>query len=236
MSASNLFSRGLPRAGEALAAVAAAASLACPGLAAAQSAGSWLVRAGATTIQPHVTSGDLSTPSTPRSQADIKPDTQPTAGITYMLSDHWALDLPLSAGFKLDVVGAGALAGAGRLAEVKAMPVTLMLQWRFGAADAALRPYLGLGPTYGRFYDSRSTAALTAITGGTPARSTNFEFESTWTASVQLGAVWRFAPRWQVDASVWHTPLKTEGRLSTGQTLSLKVNPLSASLGLAYRF
>lgn len=153
-----------------------------------------------------------------------------------MLGDHWALDLPLSAGFKHDVVGAGALAGAGKLAEVKAMPLSLMLQWRFGAADAALRPYLGVGPTYARFYDSRSTAALTAITGGTPARPTTIEFESTWAASVQVGAVWRFASRWQLDASVWHTPLKTDGRLSTGQTLALKVDPLSVSLGLAYRF
>jgi outer membrane protein len=111
-----------------------------------------------------------------------------------------------------------------------------MLQWRFGEADAALRPYLGLGPTYARFYGSRSTAALSAITGGSPARPTTLEIESKWTASVQLGAAWRVAPRWQLDAAVSHTPLKTEGRLSTGQTLPMKLDPLSLSLGLAYRF
>jgi outer membrane protein len=195
-----------------------------------------LLRGGATTIQPQVQSGDLSTPSTPRSQADLESDTQATAGITYMITDRWALDLPLSAGFKHDLVGAGALAGVGRLAEVKLLPISLMLQWRFGEADAALRPYLGLGPTYARFYGSRSTAALSAITGGSPARPTTLEIESKWTASVQLGAAWRVAPRWQIDAAVSHTPLKTEGRLSTGQTLALKLDPLSLSLGLAYRF
>jgi outer membrane protein len=216
--------------------IAFAAAAACPGLAAAQSAGSWLLRGGATTIQPQVQSGDLSTPSTPRSQADLESDTQATAGITYMITDRWALDLPLSAGFKHDLVGAGALAGVGRLAEVKLLPISLMLQWRFGEADAALRPYLGLGPTYARFYGSRSTAALSAITGGSPARPTTLEIESKWTASVQLGAAWRVAPRWQIDAAVSHTPLKTEGRLSTGQTLALKLDPLSLSLGLAYRF
>jgi outer membrane protein len=216
--------------------IAFVAAAACPGLAAAQGAGSWLLRGGATTIQPQVQSGDLSTPSTPRSQADLESDTQATAGITYMITDRWALDLPLSAGFKHDLVGAGALAGVGRLAEVKLLPISLMLQWRFGEADAALRPYLGLGPTYARFYGSRSTAALSAITGGSPARPTTLEIESKWTASVQLGAAWRVAPRWQIDAAVSHTPLKTEGRLSTGQTLALKLDPLSLSLGLAYRF
>lgn len=216
--------------------IAFVAAAACPGLAAAQGAGSWLLRGGATTIQPQVQSGDLSTPSTPRSQADLESDTQATAGITYMITDRWALDLPLSAGFKHDLVGAGALAGVGRLAEVKLLPISLMLQWRFGEADAALRPYLGLGPTYARFYGSRSTAALSAITGGSPARPTTLEIESKWTASVQLGAAWRVAPRWQIDAAVSHTPLKTEGRLSTGQTLPMKLDPLSLSLGLAYRF
>ena len=216
--------------------IAFVAAAACPGLAAAQGAGSWLLRGGATTIQPQVQSGDLSTPSTPRSQADLESDTQATAGITYMITDRWALDLPLSAGFKHDLVGAGALAGVGRLAEVKLLPISLMLQWRFGEADAALRPYLGLGPTYARFYGSRSTAALSGITGGSPARPTTLEIESKWTASVQLGAAWRVAPRWQLDAAVSHTPLKTEGRLSTGQTLALKLDPLSLSLGLAYRF
>lgn len=216
--------------------IAFVAAAACPGLAAAQGAGSWLLRGGATTIQPQVQSGDLSTPSTPRSQADLESDTQATVGITYMITDRWALDLPLSAGFKHDLVGAGALAGVGRLAEVKLLPISLMLQWRFGEADAALRPYLGLGPTYARFYGSRSTAALSAITGGSPARPTTLEIESKWTASVQLGAAWRVAPRWQIDAAVSHTPLKTEGRLSTGQTLALKLDPLSLSLGLAYRF
>ncbi|MFO0444439.1 MAG: hypothetical protein ACK50F_09195, partial [Betaproteobacteria bacterium] len=66
MSASNLFSRGLPqsrvRAGGAL---AVAAALACPGLAAAQSAGSWLVRVGVSTFHPRVTSGDRAAPRTP---------------------------------------------------------------------------------------------------------------------------------------------------------------------------
>lgn len=221
-----------PLAGAWLVATLAAA----PGLAAAQGQSPWLLRAGVTVIQPQVTSGDLTAPSTPRSQADIEPDTQPSFGITYLLGENLAIDLPLSAGFKHDVVGAGALAGVGKLAEVRAMPVTLMLQWRFGAAADGLRPYAGIGPTYARFSGSRSTAALTAVTGGTPSNPTTFELESKWTVSAQLGVAWRFAPRWHLDASVWHTPLKTQGRLSTGQTLSLKADPLSLSVGAAYRF
>ena len=74
--------------------VAAAALLVLAATAQAQSKGSVTVRLGATMIQPDVKSGDLSAPSFPGTKADIESDTQPTAGITYMLSDNLALDLP----------------------------------------------------------------------------------------------------------------------------------------------
>ncbi len=214
----------------------ALAVAAAPGAALAQSAGSWLGRLGATQIKPEVTSGDLSAPSPAGTKIDVSSDTQPTAGITYMLSDRWAIDLPLAAGFKHDVLAAGAIAGAGRLGEVNALPVTLLLQWRFGSADDALRPYIGIGPTYAYLYDARSTATLTAITGGTPSRPTLLDMESKLTFTAQLGLAWRFAPRWALDMAVMKTPLKTTGTLSTGQTIEAKLDPLSAHVGVAYRF
>ncbi len=202
----------------------------------AQSAGQWLVRLGATQIKPDVTSGDLTAPSPAGTKIDVDSDTQPTAGITYMLSDRFALDLPLAAGFKHDVIAAGAIAGAGRLGEVKALPVTLLLQWRFGSADAALRPYVGLGPTYAHFYSPRSTATLSGITGGSPQRPTLLEMESKLTFTAQLGLAWQFAPRWALDVAVMKTPLKTTGTLSTGQSIETKVDPMSAHLAIAWRY
>jgi outer membrane protein len=214
----------------------ALALAAAPSAALAQSAGSWLVRLGATQIKPEVTSGDLTAPSPAGTKIDVREDTQPTAGITYLLSDRLSLDLPLAAGFEHEIVGAGAIEGAGRLGTVKALPVTLLLQWRFFPAEAPLRPYVGIGPTYAYFYDTRSTATLTAITGGTPAQPTLLEMESKLTYTVQLGLAMRLTPRWGLDVAVMKTPLKTTGTLSTGQTIETKVDPLSAHLGLVYRF
>jgi outer membrane protein len=214
----------------------AATATALHGAALAQSAGSWLVRLGATQIKPDVTSGDLSRPSTPGSKLDIGSNTQPTGGVTYMLSDRFAIDLPLTAGFEHDVFAAGSLAGAGKVADVKALPVTVLLQWRFGAADATLRPYVGLGPTYAYFHDARSTAALTAILGGTPARPAELDMKSKLTVTAQLGLSWTFMPRWALDVAVMKTPLKTTATLSTGQTVDARLDPTSAHIGVAYRF
>jgi outer membrane protein len=206
------------------------------GGACAQGAGTWLGRVGATQIKPDVSSGNLTAPSAAGTQTDVEANTQPTAGLTYMLSDRFSLDLPLAPGFKHDIVGAGAIAGVGKIGEVKVLPVTLLAQYRFFDANAVLRPYLGVGPTYARFYKARGTATLTGLTGGTPANPTTLNVESRWGATVQLGATYAFSGRWFLDAAVLKTQLKTRNTLSTGQTLDLKLDPWTYTVSLGYRF
>ena len=217
-------------------AAAAAALLACHVPAWAQSAGSITVRGGATQIAPDVTSGNLTAPSVAGTKADIKADTQLTGGITWMWSDNIALDLPLSVGFKHDIVGDGTFAGVGKIGEVRAMPVTLLAQYRFFGAQASLRPYVGVGPTYAKFYKARSTAALSALTGGTPSNPTTLNMESKWGLTAQAWLAVQLAPRWSLDGFVAKTALKTRATLSTGQTLDVKIDPWSYGLGIAYRF
>ena len=212
------------------------AGVSAAGSVSAQSAGSWLVRAGATKITPKVTSGDLTAPSPAGTKADIESATAVSGGITYMVSDQFSLDLPLAAGFTHDIVGAGAIAGVGKIGEVTALPITLLAQYHFLGAKDAFRPYLGAGPSYAMFYDARSTAALTALTGGTPAKVTTLEVQSKWAATIQAGASFAFSPVWSIDASVLKTFLKTRTTLSTGQTLDATLDPLSVSVGVAYKF
>ncbi|MBL8339868.1 MAG: outer membrane beta-barrel protein [Rubrivivax sp.] len=217
-------------------ALAATALLAGAGAAWAQPAGSIVVRGAVTQIAPDVLSGDLSAPSFTGTRADIKSDTQPTAGITWAWTDNLSLDLPLSAGFKHDIVGDGAIAGVGKIGEVRALPITLLAQYRFFGASAELRPYVGLGPTYAKFYKARSTAALSGLTGGTPANPTTLSIESKWALTAQVGVGLRFAPKWSLDANITKTALKTRATLSTGQTLDATLDPWSYTVGVGYRF
>ena len=203
------------------------------GAAQAQQAGSWMGRVGVTRISPDVRSGNLTAPSLPGTQADIEADTQPSGGITYMVTNNWSVDVPLALPFKHDIVGAGAIAGAGKIGELKALPVTLFGQYRFGAPDAKFRPYLGAGPTYVKFYHERSTAALSALTAGSP---TTLSEGSKLALTVQAGATMAVNERWFLDAMVAKTFLKTRTTLSTGQTLDIKSDPLTLALSVGYRF
>ena len=206
------------------------------GAAQAQTAGTTLLRGGVTEIKPHVESGDLSAPSLPDTQADIKSSTRVGGGLTYMLTDHVAVDLPFAAPFKHEIDGAGSISGVGKIGEVKALPITLLGQYRFLDPDATWRPYLGAGLTYAKFYKGRSTAALTALTGGSPADPTTLSVESKFAATFEVGARYAIDAHWFLDATLLHTFLKTRTTLSTGQTLDTRLNPDTYSLSAGYAF
>ena len=136
-----------------------AAALLLGASASAQVAGTFSARVGATHISPQVKSGNLSTPSFPGTTVDVGSASALTGGLNYMLTDHWAVDLPVGLPFKHDFSGDGAIAGIGKLGQTKVVPATLFAQYRFGEANAKFRPYLGVGLTYSKFFKNRSSAA-----------------------------------------------------------------------------
>jgi len=212
------------------------AILACAAAAQAQTAGTWMVRGGGTTITPNVSSGDLTAPSLAGTKASVGSSSRLSGGITYMVDNNFSVDVPLAVPFQHDISGDGAIAGVGKIADVKALPATLLAQWRFMDANSAFRPYVGLGITYAAFYAARSTSTLTAISGGTPSNPTTLTIDSKWAGTVQLGASFAIDKRWFVDASYTYTPLSTTTKLSTGQTQDIKLDPSSFSLAIGYKF
>ncbi len=216
--------------------LSAALLMAAAGQAQAQAAGTFTVRAGATTVMPNVTSGDLSAPSLEHTRIDVEKATQVSGGITYMWTDNIAIDLPLGIPFKHKVVGAGAIDGAGTIGTVKSLPITLALQYRLGEASTKVRPYVGLGAVYAHFSDSKGTAALNALTGGTPANPTSMKMDSKAGALTQLGVAIKVWDKWSVDFSVNKIFLKTTGHLSTGQNIDAKLDPVAVQLGVGYTF
>jgi len=212
------------------------ALLLCAAAAQAQTAGTWLLRAGATKITPNVTSDDLTAPSLAGTKASIGSSSRLSGGITYMVDNNLAIDVPVAVPFQHDISGDGAILGAGKIGDVKALPATVMAQWRFLEPNAPVRPYIGAGITYAAFYGAKSTSTLTALTGGTPANPTTLSVDSKWAATLQLGASFQLKDGWFIDASYTVTPLRTRTTLSSGQTLDTTLNPSSFSLSIGMRF
>ena len=198
------------------------------GTAMAQKGGSFNASIGVTQISPSIGSGDLSAPSLPGAQVGVSNNTQLTGALNYMVSDNIVLHLPIGFGYKHDVTGAVAIAVVGKLADTKALPITLMGQYRFMDANAAFRPYFGAGASYVKFYSTNGTGVLTAITNpGGP--GTGVSFESKLSPTVQLGAIFNLNEKWYVEAAYSKTLLKTRGTLTTGQTIDVKFDPSAYS-------
>lgn len=218
-----------------------AAALACLStLGAAQAQGldhsRFSARVGITTIMPSVDSGDLSAPSLFGTKIDVGNATMATAGISYAVTDSLHVDLPLGLPFRHKVVGDGAIAGVGTLGTVQALPITMTLQYRFGNRDSLIRPYVGVGGTYARFFRSRGTAALSGLTGGSPARPTTLTMDNASGPALQLGSQIRLDKRWALDVSVTQVRLKTTGTLSTGQTIDARLDPAAVTVAFAHSF
>ncbi len=222
--------------------IAVAALAVAAGSVSAQSAGSWILRAGATSIQPQGPSENLSAPalwipgSTTGSQTNTGSDTQIGGGITYMLTDNMSVDVPVSLPFKHKLYGAGAIEGVGQIGAVKALPVTVFLQYRFMDAKSKFRPYVGLGATYAYFYGAEGSGTLTRLTGGTPANPTTLSIDSKFIVTPQIGLTLAVNDRWSVDLSYSKANLKTTSTLSTGQTVEAALDPVSTSIAVSYRY
>jgi outer membrane protein len=217
-----------------LAAVAALMVLGLPA-AQAQTAGTWMVKAGLNRIAPQVTSGNLSAPGLPGTKIDVQEADSLIVTGTYMITSHWSAEFFAGLPYEHDVTGDGAIRGVGRIGTVKQISPTVIAQYRFGEPAARFRPYVGLGLTYAYFYGEEGSGALTALTnpGGRP---TQMSVDSAFGLSPQIGASFWLTPKWFLDVSVIKTYLKTTSHLSSGQSIDTKLDPLSVGLSIGYRY
>ena len=216
-------------------ALVATAALCGAGAAQAQVAGQILVKVGWNKIMPKVKSDDLTAPSLPGSKIDIKSASALFFTAAYMITDDISVEALGGLPYKHDIVGAGAVAGVGKIGRVHQISPTVLLQYRFLAADAPFRPYVGAGPTFAKFYGTKGSAALTAVTnpGGPP---TTIGGDTEWGGTVQLGGNYKIDKHWFVDAAILKTWISTKATLSTGQSTTAKLDPIAINASIGYTF
>lgn len=201
----------------------------------AQDAGTVLVKIGYNQIIPEVSSGDLSAPSLPGTRIDVKEAGAPILTLTYMYTSNISFELYAGLPYEHDIVGDGAIKGVGKIGSTKQVSPTLFAQYRFLEKESMVRPYVGLGLTYGYFYGEEGSAALTALTnpGGDP---TLVEVDDAWGITPQIGATVKIDRNWFADLTVAKSFIKTTSHLSTGQSIETKLDPLAVSVAVGYRF
>jgi OOP family OmpA-OmpF porin len=197
----------------ATAALVALSSLLAPGALAEQ--GDWLVRAGASVVDPKSDNLSLA----PGTTLQVDEDTQLTFDVTYMFRRHWGAELLAS-----NVWNHGLFVrtptGTAPLGEVEHLPPTLSLQYHFNP-DGRFRPYVGLGLNYTLLFNEKPAA---------------LSVDNSFGPAAQLGLDVGLNDRWFLNLSARYIDIDADARLGGASIGSVEVDPYVYGIHVGYRF
>jgi outer membrane protein len=212
--------------------------------------GQWLVRAGATTVDPDVDSDDINLPTGLVAEAEVDDDTQLGIIPVYMVDQHWGIELLAATPFEhtVDAAGKGAIAGAKVTAgDIKHLPPTLSIQWYPRGDKDGWQPYIGLGVNYTVFFDEEADNELIGLLGSLTEGAVddaNLDLDDSFGLAAQVGVDIPFAENWAFNAGVWYIDIDTEATVtakSQGVTVDkvkfdVEIDPWVYNIGIAYKF
>lgn len=199
----------------------------------AQSANTFMIKVGYNHFFPNVKSGEIT--GIPGSAIDVGDSGNAIASLGYSITDHWNLEFTVGLPPKSSIKADGSIAQVGKIATAKIAPPALSLQYRFFNANASLRPYVGAAVVHSSFPNVKSEPILTQLTNpGGP--TTRVSIDSKFATAVQVGAVYSITDDIFLDAAVIQFFIKTMAHLSTGQSVTARVNPLGVNASIGYRF
>ena len=217
-------------------ALTAALGLAAP--ASAHEAGDWLVRFGASVVDPKSDNGSLDLSAVDLGVLGVEVDDQTgvTFNVTYMYTKNVGVELLAALPYKHDIIVEG-LPGAA--ASVTHLPPTLSLQYHF-LPDAAFQPYAGVGLNLTWFLDSKKKEGLFAaddLLGVT----TDIDVDSTSVGlAAQLGFDYTITEQWFLNVDVRYLDISTDATLIVDGAdftkAKVDVDPVVYGIHLGYRF
>lgn len=219
------------------------------GQALAYEQGDWVVRAGATLVEPDEDSGNLAFNGSvsgfnnaieASSSSGLSVDSSTQLGLTfeYMLTDNWGIELLAATPFEHTASGTGALSGL-EIADAKQLPPTLMGIYHFNANEQ-WQPYVGLGLNYTIFFQEDTTHAADATLATLGLTNPDVEIDDSWGLSAQAGVDYHVDEQWHVNASVRWVDIDTDVEVTFDGghkiTTDLDVDPLVYSIMVGYTF
>jgi outer membrane protein len=227
----------------------AVAGFAGAGVAAAQSGAGTMttiydneVRVGMYFLQYHVSADDLQGPYVPPGvNLDVNSVSTPYFAYLRRLGPHWVGQLAAGVPPKTETVGSGpATLGSvpfnGQVVSTaKWFSPSLIVNYVFRDESEGLRPYLGVGINYTKFYDLQSTAGGDAANGGPTAISLTSSFGPVVTAGIR----WHIKDRWSAYASYDYAYVKSDYTGNTAgviRTTTVRFNPTTLVVSVGYAF
>ncbi|TIH07741.1 OmpW/AlkL family protein [Pseudomonas leptonychotis] len=207
----------------------------------AHQAGDIIVRAGAITVDPQESSGDIWVgaldTNVAGTKATLNSDTQLGLNFAYMLTNNIGIELLAATPFSHDV-GVKGMPGAfaglnGKLGELKHLPPTLSVVYYPLDSSSAFQPYVGAGINYTWFFDTElsSEAQDKGFSG--------LDMKDSWGLAAQVGMDYMLTDSIMLNAQVRYIDIDTTGTthiLGDKVKVDVDVDPFVYMVGLGYKF
>ncbi len=185
------------------------------------------VKLGVIDYQPHARTTGITGLGVPAG-ADATIGSATTLLVTYEreLAPNLGLEFVLGVPPKIKAKGSGTVAFLGEVLSAKNVAPTVLLNYHFGDASSALRPYLGAGINYTRF------------TGASTPYGWQVSLSDSWGLAVQAGLDYALSRQWGLFASVAAVQVKSD-LVAVGAAVlrtTIDFRPTTLSAGVSYRF
>jgi outer membrane protein len=187
--------------------------LACISNVQAHDAGDWLLRFGATNIDPKSNNHEI---------ARVEDATGVTFNLSYMMTANWSVELLAALPYKHDIK----LVGGGKVASTKHLPPTLSLQYHF-MPQSSFQPYIGAGLNYTTFFSEHTKGAL---------QGTDLSLGDSWGWAAEAGADIKLNDKWFLNLDIRYIEIETKAKLDGASIGKVKISPMVYGAHIGVRF
>ena len=157
-------------------------------------------------------------------RTQVDGESAPTLSAAYHVNDNIAIEA-----WGADKFGHRVRTQAGKVASVGAQPAAISGQYRFGAADRTVRPFVGLG------YHETNFSEETATPGGALAGN-RIGMETAKGAIATAGVDVNLSPSWFARADVRYLQGTSDVKLNGVDAGEAKLEPVIIGVGVGTRF
>lgn len=145
----------------------------------------------------------------------------PEIDFSYFMTKNLALELVLTYPQQVDIH----TSALGKIGHVDVLPPSLVLQYHF--TDLGMfKPYVGVGLNYTIFTKKSFNTALGKV---------SVDNDSVG-AVAQVGADFMLNKNWSLNVDVKYITMDTQVKLNGAKLGTLDLNPITAGIGIGYRF
>ena len=175
--------------------------------------GDWLIRIGASNVDPKSNNHEL---------VSVDSGTSATINFTYMMTANWAVEVLAAYPFEHDLY----LVAGPEVGSTKHLPPTVSLQYHF-LPDSTFQPYIGAGVNYTTFFSEKLYGLL---------EGNKLSLDDSWGLAAEIGADFMLGEAWFLNVSARFIDINTDAKVNGENFGKVNIDPWVYGAHVGFRF